>query len=311
MADLQQIAQEKRPDLKRLTLAARSAQEEVTKARLNYLPRLHVVAEYDVDQRRLFGPNGDSYTVMALLNFNLFNGLADLAKVKESRAQEAQARDLKQEMEDRVRHQVTEMILNLKTARERLQVAQGAVAQAREGLRLIRLRYETGLTILVDLLTAEDALKNAELSQVGALLDTHLAQAGLELALGTISGPVAEAEKNVGAPVCGASVAARRSAPTTGTGWKPMLQRNNMIAPKKILGLSALVVVALLFMAWLAGLLHFGKIAPGLAVPQPAAPAGRVLVVSETPIPRELEVLGEVISKSLAQVSAQVPGRVS
>ncbi|MFI5329566.1 MAG: TolC family protein [Desulfobaccales bacterium] len=195
LADLQQIAQEKRPDLKRLSLAARSAQEEVTKARLNYLPRLHVVAEYDVDQRRLFGPNGDSYTVMALLNFNLFNGLADLAKVKESRAQEAQARDLKQAMEDRVRHQVTETILNLKTARERLQVAQGAVAQAREGLRLIRLRYETGLTILVDLLTAEDALKNAELSQVGALLDTHLAQAGLELALGTISGPAAESEK--------------------------------------------------------------------------------------------------------------------
>ena len=84
-----------------------------------------------------------------------------------------------------------------------------------------------------------------------------------------------------------------------------------MVAPKKILGLSALVVVALLFMAWLAGLLHFGKIAPGLAVPQPAAPAGRVLVISETPIPRELEVLGEVVSKSLAQVSAQVPGRVS
>ena len=204
MADLQQIAQEKRPDLKRLTLAARSAQEEVTKARLNYLPRLHVVAEYDVDQRRLFGPNGDSYTVMALLNFNLFNGLADLAKVKESRAQEAQARDLKQEMEDRVRHQVTETILNLKTARERLQVAQGAVAQAREGLRLIRLRYETGLTILVDLLTAEDALKNAELSQVGALLDTHLAQAGLELALGTISGPAADSGKRRRGTACGA-----------------------------------------------------------------------------------------------------------
>ena len=40
-------------------------------------------------------------------------------------------------------------------------------------------------------------------------------------------------------------------------------------------------------------------------------PAGRVLVVRETQIPRELEVLGAVISKSLAQVSAQVPGRVS
>ena len=29
------------------------------------------MAEYDVDQRRLFGSNADSYTVMALMNFNL------------------------------------------------------------------------------------------------------------------------------------------------------------------------------------------------------------------------------------------------
>jgi outer membrane protein len=194
LADLQKIAREKRPDLKRLTLAARTAQEEVSKSNLNYLPRLHVVAQYDVDQRRLFGSNADSYTVMALLNFNLFNGLTDLAKVRESRAQEVQARDLKKELEDRIRHQVTEAILNLKTAHERLRVARAAVAQAKEGLRLIRLRYETGLTILLDLLSAEDALKSAELSQVGALFDTYLAQAGLELSLGTISGPVAESK---------------------------------------------------------------------------------------------------------------------
>jgi outer membrane protein len=193
--DLKQTAQEKRPDLKQLELAARVAQQEYSKARLNYLPRLHVVAEYDVDQRRLFGSSADSYTVMALLNFNLFNGLADLAKVRETRAKESQARDLKRDLEDRVRHQVTEAILNLKTAHERLKVAKAAVVQAREGLRLIRLRYQSGLTILVDLLNGEDALKNAELSQVGALFDTYLAQAGLELALGTISGPVAEGGK--------------------------------------------------------------------------------------------------------------------
>jgi outer membrane protein len=193
--DLQQTAQEKRPDLKHLELAARVAQEEYSKARLNYLPRMHVVAEYDVDQRRLFGSSADSYTVMALLNFNLFNGLTDLAKVRETRAKEAQARDLKRDLEDRVRHQVTEAILNLKTAHARLQVAEKAVAQAQESLRLIRLRYESGLTILVDLLTAEDAAKNAELSRVAALFDTYLAQAGLDLALGTISGPVAESGK--------------------------------------------------------------------------------------------------------------------
>jgi outer membrane protein TolC len=193
--DLKQTAQEKRPDLKQLELAARVAQQEYSKARLNYLPRLNVVAEYDVDQRRLFGSSADSYTVMALLNFNLFNGLSDLAKVRETRAKESQARDYKRDLEDRVRHQVTEAIQNLKTAHERLKVAKAAVVQAREGLRLIRLRYQSGLTILVDLLNGEDAAKNAELSQVAALFDTYLAQAGLELALGTISGPAAEREK--------------------------------------------------------------------------------------------------------------------
>jgi outer membrane protein len=187
--DLDKTAQEKRPDLKRLELAARVAQAEYTKSRLNYLPRLHLVAQYDVDQRRLFGPSGDSYTVMALMNFNLFNGLADLARVRESRAKEAQALELKRELEDRIRHQVTESILNLKTAHERLNVARTAVTQARESLRLIRLRYQEGLTILVDLLSSEDALKNAELGEVAALFETHLAQAGLELALGTLSGP--------------------------------------------------------------------------------------------------------------------------
>jgi len=83
-----------------------------------------------------------------------------------------------------------------------------------------------------------------------------------------------------------------------------------MLDKKKIIGLSALVVGGILFMAWLAGLLHFGKIAPGLTPITGPPPQGRVLVVQESEIPRELEVLGAVISPSLAQVSAQVPGRV-
>jgi membrane fusion protein, multidrug efflux system len=84
-----------------------------------------------------------------------------------------------------------------------------------------------------------------------------------------------------------------------------------MTSTRKIIGLSALILVALLFMAWLAGLLQFHKIVPGQTALKAATPAGTVLVIQESQIPRELEVLGEVVSKSLAQISAQVPGRVS
>jgi RND family efflux transporter MFP subunit len=92
---------------------------------------------------------------------------------------------------------------------------------------------------------------------------------------------------------------------------RPLRDLKNMMNKKRIIGLSTLVVGAILFMAWLAGLLHFGKIAPGLVPLKGAPPQGRILIVQETEIPRDLEVLGAVISKSLAQVSAQIPGRIT
>jgi len=80
---------------------------------------------------------------------------------------------------------------------------------------------------------------------------------------------------------------------------------------KRVWGLAALVLVALVFMLWLADLLHFDKIAPG-TVPSQAAPAkGRELVVQEQAFPQELPVLAQVMSRTLTQVSSQVLGRVA
>jgi len=80
---------------------------------------------------------------------------------------------------------------------------------------------------------------------------------------------------------------------------------------KRAWGLALLVVVTLLFMLWLADILHFGKIAPG-TIPLKAEPGkGREYVVQEQEIPQEIPVLAQVMSPSLTQVSAQVPGRVT
>lgn len=80
---------------------------------------------------------------------------------------------------------------------------------------------------------------------------------------------------------------------------------------RRMWGLALLVVGTLVFMLWLADLLHFGKISPG-TVPLKAEPGtGRQYVVQEQEISEEIPVLAQVMSQSLTQVSAQVPGRVS
>jgi membrane fusion protein (multidrug efflux system) len=80
---------------------------------------------------------------------------------------------------------------------------------------------------------------------------------------------------------------------------------------KRAWGLTILALASLVFMLWLADLLHFGKIAPGTVPLQAVSEKGRVLVVQEQEISQELPVLAQVMSRSLAQVSSQVAGRVS
>ena len=83
-----------------------------------------------------------------------------------------------------------------------------------------------------------------------------------------------------------------------------------MKSKKKIAGLTTLVAASLIFMLWLADLLHFGKIAPGVA-PLPGAAPGRTVPAQEVEIPLELTIMGTVISQTLTHISSQVPGKVS
>ena len=57
---------------------------------------------------------------------------------------------------------------------------------ARESLRMIEDRYQEGLTPLVELLEAENALTRARTREVGARRDLFVARSGLDLAVGRL-----------------------------------------------------------------------------------------------------------------------------
>jgi outer membrane protein TolC len=60
------------------------------------------------------------------------------------------------------------------------------VAQAEEGLRIVRNRYESGLFTIVNLLDAEVALQHARTNYFLSLHDFEVAMAQLNLAAGII-----------------------------------------------------------------------------------------------------------------------------
>jgi len=91
------------------------------------------------------------------------------------------------ERERRIELEVTQAYQNLVEAVERTKVHEETVAQAEEHLRIVQNRYHSGITTILDLLTAEHLLTQAKMARIHSLYDHAVARAKLELAIGRIA----------------------------------------------------------------------------------------------------------------------------
>jgi outer membrane protein TolC len=156
-------------------------------ARAEFLPKVNLFSSWEVDNQTFAARGGNNWAVGATLNFNLFDGGAKLARLKESEAHELQAQALETQMASAVRLQVREAYSNLATAQKRLGVVKDASSQAVESLRIVQNRYQEGLATITDLLRAETAKTAAEKNALNAVFDYRLSYAALELATGELS----------------------------------------------------------------------------------------------------------------------------
>ena len=88
---------------------------------------------------------------------------------------------------DQIRLQVRKAYYDYDAARQQVEVARSAVAQADESLRINQNRYEGGLTTISDLLRVEEANQRAKVDYWEAVYRVHTSYAGVELATGTLS----------------------------------------------------------------------------------------------------------------------------
>jgi outer membrane protein TolC len=174
-----------RPDLKRLKSQEMIADEEVRKAKMAYLPSLHLVGSYEMDTED-FSRTANNYTVGLLLRFNLFRGFENEWKVYEAFANLQQVKALIKQFELGVEVETRRAFLQTQSAFERIKVAEAAVSQAEESLRIVRNRYENGLFTIVDLLDTETALHQARSHYLRSNYDYTVAMAQLYLAVGTM-----------------------------------------------------------------------------------------------------------------------------
>jgi outer membrane protein len=186
-AELEAQAMEKRSDLKRVE-SERSAQgKSVSMAKAAYSPRLNVFGSWETDSPSPGWNGGNNWIAGAELQLDLFDGGNKMAHLAREKAVQEKAQAMRDAFRDNIRLEVRKAFYDFDAARQQVEVARGAIAQADESLRINRNRYEGGLTTVSNLLQVEDAAHRAQLDYWQAVYRVQTSYAGVELATGTLT----------------------------------------------------------------------------------------------------------------------------
>ncbi|MCX6925060.1 MAG: TolC family protein [Verrucomicrobia bacterium] len=172
-----------RPELAAARHRERAAQEQVRAVKGGYLPRINAFGSVDYDYGWKYENGGGSYTGGAMLQWDVWDGKLNRAKVREANANAESAREEERKLRLALDLEVERARLELKAANERLSVTEQVVAQAAESASLIRARFEQELALSTELLDAETAVVNARVRRAEAESDRQIAIAALRKAL--------------------------------------------------------------------------------------------------------------------------------
>ncbi len=187
LAERQQHALKSRPDLREADLGVERAANGQRMARAEFLPKVNAFSSWEEDNQTLLARGGNNWTAGVSLNFNVFDGGSNRARLAAAHYRQSQAQAQVAQMAAAVKLQVREAYLNLTTAQQRVKVSRQAQSEAEESLRIIQNRYEAGLATITDLLQVETAHTSAQKNYLNALFDYRLSYAALELATGELA----------------------------------------------------------------------------------------------------------------------------
>ena len=187
LADVEQRAVSERPEARQAKLATSLAENQAASAHSSLLPEVGLHGAFEADRQRFYDRGGVNWLVSIGLRWNLFNGFSDRARIAESKASIRGSEADQQRADSAVRLQVRRAFADLRASGQRIQVAEAAVAEAEEALRITQNRYQSGMNNVTDLLRTEAALLEARTRQLAAIHDQRVAAAALELAAGTLT----------------------------------------------------------------------------------------------------------------------------
>jgi len=188
LEELEKQAMEARPDLKRVQSEEAAQQQSVAIAKSSFGPRVNAFADWEADNPTFVSGGGGNHWMAGIeVQVDLFQGGARRAKLQHEQAAKEKVAALKEAARDAIRLEVRRAYYDFDAARQQVEVAKAAIAQAQESLRITQNRYESGVSTITDLLSAEEAASRSQADYWQTVCRYQTSYANLELATGTLN----------------------------------------------------------------------------------------------------------------------------
>jgi len=183
-ATLSQEALTKRPELNALVLQAQALEQQAASVKAGLWPQVNISGGYQYQQNRY-----QTYEGMWMANATVEWKIYDGSTAHRSDALTHQALALSAQRNDlisTIKLQVRQAWLDLQETQKRVQVAQKAINQADENLKVSTERYQQGIATNTEVLDAEDLRLRSYNNFNNARYDTAMANLNLRRALGIL-----------------------------------------------------------------------------------------------------------------------------
>jgi len=183
-----QEAPTERSDIKALESFEHAASRKEKMECLGWVPRLNAFGRYDWNGDEIFGNQGDNWTLGVSMQWNIFDGLGRLGRVRQAAAEAYEMRVKYEEAKEQGTVEVRQAFRNLQSAKARVEIAQKSVGQAESSYKIASQRFGEGLQRPSEMLTSEAMLTNARLRLLKAKYDFRIATSELRFYSGTYAG---------------------------------------------------------------------------------------------------------------------------
>jgi outer membrane protein len=189
LAESLEIAAAHRPEIGFARYAVVAAQENLAAAKAAFYPTIKIKAS----SGRLDGEHvttGWQQGAGLHLVFPLYTGGVHLGELRTAKADVAAAVADAQSILDRVSLEVSQAIFSEAAAHQRVELTRTAVAEAKENLRIVRVKYRNGDATPTDIIDAETALTRSQQRFNSAHYTYQASLAGLDYAKGQQQGTI-------------------------------------------------------------------------------------------------------------------------